>query len=53
MFSLILAAEVANEVAATSAPGDDYVTASLVLLGIGMLVTAIATWRVTPRAEHH
>jgi hypothetical protein len=52
MYSLILAAESA-ELAATTPPGDEFLTASLVMLGIAMLVTAIATWRVTPKAEDH
>ncbi len=41
--------------AATTAdpPGDDLLTASLILLGIALVVAAIATVMVTPRAEHH
>lgn len=48
----IFAAETA-ELASTNPPGDDFQTASLVMLGITLLVTAVATWRVTPKAEHH
>jgi hypothetical protein len=52
MYPLILASESAAA-AATTPPGDEFLTASLVMLGIAMIVTAIATWRVTPKAEHH
>jgi hypothetical protein len=34
-------------------PGDDLLVASLVLMGIALVVTAIATVIITPRAEHH
>ncbi len=51
MLSLILATETAA-VTSTTAPGDDFMTAALTLLGIAMLITAIATWVVTPKGEH-
>ena len=42
-------------IAASSAdpPGDDWQTVAYVLLGIALVVVAIATVMVTPRAEHH
>jgi hypothetical protein len=51
MQSLIFATETA-ELASATPPGDELMTAALVMVGIAMLVTAIATWRVTPRTEH-
>ena len=48
MLLLILATE-----ASTHEPaGDDFMTIALVMLGIVMLIAAIATWRVTPRLTH-
>ena len=52
MFSPILAAETA-ELVSTTPPGDEYMSAALLMAGIGMLVTAIATWRITPKATDH
>ena len=41
-------------IAASSAtPGDDLQTVAYVLLGIAMVVTAIATVIITPRAQHN
>ncbi len=52
MHSLILASEAAEHVSSTP-PGDEFMTVALSLLGVVMLITAIATWRVTPKGEHH
>ena len=49
---LIFAAEAAD-LATTTPPGDEFATAALVMTGIALLVTAITTWRVTPKADHH
>ncbi len=49
MNTLILAAEASH----SAPPGDDWATAAYVLMGIALLVTAIATVVVTPKAEHH
>jgi hypothetical protein len=49
---LIFATETAEQVAATPA-GDELMTVALVMLGIAMLIAAVATWRVTPKGEHH
>ena len=49
MLSLILAAEAAE----TTNAGDDFMIAALVLAGVAMLITAIATIIVTPGREHH
>lgn len=49
MLNLILATEAATE----TPPGDDLATFAYVLLGIVMLVAAIATVIVTSRAESH
>jgi hypothetical protein len=49
MLSLILA----TEAVASTPPGDAYQTVAYVLLGLTMLVTAIATLIVTPGAEKH
>ena len=51
MQSLIFAAETAD-LASTTPPGDEFATAALIMTGIALLITAIAAWRVTPRAEH-
>jgi len=41
-------------IAASSAtPGDDLQTVAYVMLGIAMVVTAIATVIITPRAQHN
>ncbi len=50
MHSLILAAEAADH---SDMAGDDFMTIALVMLGVMMLIAAIATWRVTPKGEHH
>ena len=34
-------------------PGDDFQTAAYILLGVLMLVAAVATWIVTPKGEKH
>jgi hypothetical protein len=47
MLTLILA----SEAAASTPPGDAYQTLSYVLLGLTMLVTAIATVIITPGAD--
>ena len=52
MLSLVLAAETA-ELVSTAPPGDEYMTAALVMAGIAFIVTAVATWRITPKASHH
>lgn len=52
MFSLIFAAESA-ELVSTTPPGDEYMTVALLMAGIAMIATAIATWRVTPKAADH
>jgi hypothetical protein len=49
MLTLILATEAAT----SNPPGDDFQTVAYVLLGITMLVTAVATVIVTPGAEKH
>ena len=46
MNTLIIAASTAEP------PGDDFQTLSYILLGIAMVVTAIATVIITPRAHH-
>jgi hypothetical protein len=51
MQPLIFATETA-ELASTTPAGDEFATAALVMIGIALLITAIATWRVTPGAEH-
>jgi hypothetical protein len=51
MQSLLFATETVD-LASTTPPGDEFMTAALVMAGIAMLITAITTWRVTPRAEH-
>ncbi len=48
MITLILATE-----ATTAPPGDDFQTIAFIALGIVMLVAAITTVIVTPRAEKH
>ncbi|MCL1594394.1 MAG: hypothetical protein M3132_08595 [Actinomycetia bacterium] len=48
MLNLILATE-----AAPTYVGDDLMTVALVLAGVAMLVTAIATVIVTPSGDHH
>ena len=52
MLSLIFAAETA-ELVSTAPPGDDYMTLALVMAATAMIVTAITTWRVTPKAADH
>ena len=52
MLSLIFAAETA-ELVSTTPPGDEYMTVALLMAGIAMIVAAITTWRVTPRASDH
>ena len=49
MLTLILA----SEAVATTPPGDAYQTVAYALLGITMLVTAIATLIITPSAPKH
>ena len=49
MLTLILASEAAT----TAPPGDAYQTAAYALLGLTMLVTAIATLIITPSAPKH
>ena len=49
MLTLILA----TEAAATIHSGDDFQTIAYVALGLSMLVAAIATVIVTPKAEKH
>jgi hypothetical protein len=51
MYSLILASEAVH--LADAPAGDDFATMSYVLLGVTMLITAIATWIVTPKLEDH
>ncbi len=48
MLLLILAAEAA----AHDPAGDDFMTIALAMLGVVMLIAAIATWRVTPKLTH-
>jgi hypothetical protein len=49
MLSLILA----TEAVASAPPGDAYQTVAYVLLGLTMLVTAIATLIVSPAGPKH
>ena len=49
MLTLILA----SEAAALDPPGDDFQTVAYALLGLTMLVTAIATLIITPKAAKH
>ncbi len=49
MKSLILAAEQA----VPAYPGDELATAAYIMFGVALLIAAIATVIVTPRAEHH
>ncbi len=51
MHQLILASETVEH-ASTTPAGDEFMTAALVLLGIVMLIAAVATWRITPKLEH-
>jgi hypothetical protein len=46
MHSLIIAASTAEF------PGDDFATASYILMGIALAIAAIATIIITPRAHH-
>ncbi len=50
MLNLIFAAE---EAVVGAPPGDEWATIAYALLGITLLVAAIATIIVTPRAESH
>jgi hypothetical protein len=52
MLSLLFAAETA-ELVSTTPPGDEYMTVALLMAGIAMIITAITTWRVTPKASVH
>ncbi|MFV1970207.1 MAG: hypothetical protein ACC683_04275 [Acidimicrobiia bacterium] len=52
MHSLILAAENVEQVT-TGPAGDEFMTVALVMLAIAMVIAAIATLRVTPKADHH
>ena len=52
MHSLILAAENVEKVK-TGPAGDEFMTVALVMLAIAMVIAAITTWRVTPKADHH
>ena len=52
MSPIILASEAADLVSAAPA-GDDLATVAYVMLGVAMLIAAIATWVVTPKGEHH
>lgn len=47
MNALILAAETIDPA------GDDFATLSYILLGVTMLIAAVATWIVTPKGEEH
>ncbi|MEZ5175395.1 MAG: hypothetical protein R2823_04235 [Acidimicrobiia bacterium] len=49
MFSLILATE-AHPV---EPPGDDLATVAYAMLVAVMLIAAVATWIVTPKADKH
>ncbi len=49
MLNLILATEAATEVP----PGDDLATVAYILLGVALVVAAIATAIVTPKADSH
>jgi hypothetical protein len=49
MLTLILA----SEAAALNPPGDDFQTVAYALLGLTMVVTAIATLIITPKAAKH
>ena len=52
MHSLILAAENVEQVT-TGPAGDEFMTVALAMLAIAMVMAAIATLRVTPKADHH
>ena len=43
----------ATETHAAEPAGDDFMTAALILLGVVMLIAAVATWIVTPKGEDH
>jgi len=47
MITLFFASEVA------APPGDDLLSLALVMFGAAMLITAIATWVVTPKNGDH
>jgi hypothetical protein len=49
MNALLLAAEVHHG----DPPGDELQTVAYILLGVVMLVAAVATWIVTPKGESH
>ena len=49
MLTLILA----TEAAASNPPGDEFQTLSYALMGLTMIVTAVATLIVTPKMEKH
>ena len=53
ILSLMNALILATETLAAEPAGDDFMTAALVLLGVAMLIAAIATWIVTPKGEDH
>jgi hypothetical protein len=43
----------AAETAAAEPAGDKFMTAALILLGVVMIVAAVATWIVTPKGDDH
>jgi hypothetical protein len=51
MHPLILASEAAEHASSTPA-GDDLAAIAYAMLGVVMLIAAIATWRVTPKLTH-
>ncbi len=52
MNPIILAAEATEHVLAVPA-GDDFLTVAYAMFGVALIITAIATWVVTPKAHHN
>jgi hypothetical protein len=51
MNPIILAAE-ATEHVSTAPAGDDFLTFAYAMFGVALVITAIATWIVTPKGHH-
>jgi hypothetical protein len=51
MNPIIFAAEATEHVSSAPA-GDDFSTIAYAMCGVALIITAIATWVVTPKAHH-
>ncbi len=51
MNPIFLAVE-ATEHVSTSPAGDDFLILAYAMFGVALLITAIATWVVTPKGHH-